>query len=286
MSKINELSLKPNDNIMLTTGLGLSDKGVPLRLPSLIMPGLEMLREFKEAGLKVTYSIYQATGFIINTNKLKRRQAKAASRYSEYYLTQFVETFYPDIADLVKFSFGDQCKIDETQISSVQTIIYNNIDSQCPALNTIKNYGKGHRGNAMRYAAANVMMNKGITNYYPLEDFTTKQTTVVIPIGGKKEKPFFTLTKHIAKTTGCKNDIRPIIVNTGTIPAYYPCPDGDLIAGVKDENIHAFTPSQKIKNDYKILRSIAPLTELNKMAIPPNKPHPTSPKILKKGLAA
>ncbi|MDP6562084.1 MAG: hypothetical protein QF793_04140, partial [Candidatus Peribacteraceae bacterium] len=50
---------------------------------------------------------------------------------------------------------------------------------------------------------------------------------IIIPIGGRAEKPFFALTTAVAKKRGV--DIVPMVTQIGSKPTYHPVSDGRAV---------------------------------------------------------
>ncbi len=258
--------------IILTTGLGLSDQGTPLRLPALLLPGLSLLRNLLDEGIPARYVVYQATDFIIETNSLNPIKAQHCADQTTRYLHDFVGHFYPDIAPSVDFKTGANCRIEQKPLTMVENILQdmlprpsnkepaelNNVDA---AFALIRAYGERHKGGKvfMRYAAANVLLNSGFADTYPLLNLSAFPQATVVPLGGQREEPFFTLTSAVATHTKCTHSISPMIVPTGKMPAYYPCPDGDLVLDTPD---NSFVPPRRIKGDFEALKQIGATIEI------------------------
>jgi hypothetical protein len=87
---------------------------------------------------------------------------------------------------------------------------------------------------------------------------------MIVPLGGRKEKPFFNITSYTAETSGCPHAVVPMIVPFGEIPAYYPHDKGDLLLGQTDaSSIAAFSPPSATRNDFLMLQNAGiKLTEL------------------------
>jgi hypothetical protein len=222
-------------DVVLTTGLGLSDKGVPLRLPAVLLTGLSLLQTFVKQGQRARYVVYQATDFITEVNKLDPVKAQNCSEQTANYLDQFVGRFFPELVQLVTIKTGADCVVRRMHLIDAEQSLHDLARKDDPkinaALDTICSYGHQHKGSDayIRYAAANVLLNGGYAKHYPLFDFSGAANAVVMPLGGQKEAPFFSLTSAMASFTGCLHRVEPQIVPTGKIPTYYPCRDGDLL---------------------------------------------------------
>ena len=106
-SSLIEQSFKKQSFLFFTTGLGLSKCGqVPVRLPALIVPALQVMEKFKVSDLAVPqYLIYQATNFIAETNEIDQEVAMNASLQIKTYLKAYVAEFHPDLIPYVHFQF-------------------------------------------------------------------------------------------------------------------------------------------------------------------------------------
>ncbi len=77
--------------------------------------------------------------------------------------------------------------------------------------------------------------------------------SVILPIGGYKEKPFFNLTVKVARMTENLHRIIPLIVPTGEFPVYYPFKKGDALIGDSPEALKAFQAPREIEGDFRVL---------------------------------
>lgn len=255
--------LETKGSVVLTTGLGLSDQGVPVRLPALLVPGLEVLRELVGQGREASYVVYQATDFIIQANGLAGAAARENAATMETYMDRFVSRYYADVAEHVVFRTGCECAVDDRELGAVEAGLAALEKEEAPAFKTpeiagafdlIRAYGERHAGAnvCMRYAAANVLLNGGFAGSYPFARRTMEGVTVV-PLGGQREAPFFALTSAMSVYTGCSYDVQPALVPTGKMPAYYPCPDGDLLLG---QPVSGFKPPRRTREDFKVLETL------------------------------
>lgn len=257
--------------ITLTTGLGLSDKGVPVRLPALIVPGLNILRELRNvANADPYYVIYQARDFITRVNRLDATQAFTNAAQCTQLVSDFINEFYPDLKDRVIVVPGEKADIEEDHLAGLAGQL-----SKARSLDMYEDmktiYGYAARRNTQQdghlyYAAANVILNGGYAPHYPLAGIVPQDTSVIMPIGGKKEKPFFNLTRAVSEQTGTLHTIMPLIVPVGKIPAYYPNRRGDLLVG-EGRDAGGFDPPPEIEGDFKLLEhSGIPVERLETLA--------------------
>lgn len=251
---------KGKQKIVLTTGLGLSDQGVPLRLPSLIVPGLKMLRELSAIeNADPHYLIYQARDFITDMNRLDVTHAFNNAAICTKYLENFVAEYFPDLKDRVKIISGDSINIEKDHLETLaQRLAHIEDEPAREDMKTIAGYASRRKtveNSHLYYAAANIILNGGYGPHYPLQDSLPEGTSVIIPMGGKKEKPFFNLTTYISKETGSNQKIMPLLVPVGKIPAYYPNQQGDILVGV-EKTKKPFIPPSEIKGDFTLLDSL------------------------------
>lgn len=251
-------------NIALTTGLGLSDKGVPLRLPALLIPALQMLRELKSYNeargfkqISARYIIYQASDFIAQMNKLDPELAKTNSEICKNYIKAFVHQYFPDVSSQIDLFIGDDVSMDYDAVQKLAGLLKNDLPEEIKDdMQKILNYGG--RRNAIQdssyyYAAANIILNGGYNPCYPLSGTLPKNTAIVMPMGGKKEIPFFAMSRFYAQSTNVNYQVIPLVIPVGSIPAYYPFSKGDVLVGAVEEEIEKFNPNSQIAGDFALL---------------------------------
>lgn len=207
-------------DVLLTTGLGLSDNyEVPLRLPALLVPGFQVMERQKELGFTPSqYRVYQATEFIADANGIELQKACDVSSCMENFLRRYVEELHPDLVEHVEFCFErDKNEIASDSIHQLVKEISNSTSrnifdrlSQCESNHSNRN------GQAIRYGAANVLYNGADPEKYPFKG----PIGIVVPIGGKAERPFFALTNQVASNRGA--DVVPMVTQLGSTPTYYP----------------------------------------------------------------
>lgn len=228
--RIQKGTLSPED-ILITSGFGLgSDLEVPLRLPALAIPGLEVLERFRRLGLPIPkYLLYQATTFIAETNDLDRDKALEASKKMEEYLKRYIKRFHEALINNIIFKFG--IELGEEGTGEANALIENIYDKEGSrsdidlAMSKIRMYGtnKGRdQADAEKYAAVNMVFSGGSRNYYP---FSTELTEngVIMPLGGRTEEPFFFLATELNRTDS--RSVIPLISPICTRPSYYLFPN-------------------------------------------------------------
>lgn len=227
-----------SQQLLLTTGFGLHrNLKIPVRLPTLAIPGLNVMERMKDAGLPVpTYLLYQATDFIAETNYLPADASRECSEKMERYLRRYVEKFHSRIAEHVLFRFG--CEY-PPELKEAITLTTQDIRSRLAeigpireAMQQINGYEARHSNGSNHYdvyAAANVLYS-GAAGEYPFVADLPPNVEAILPIGGNAEKPFFALTAHMAEQVG-KRKVIPMLTPLGSRPTYYHYPQsGDPVS--------------------------------------------------------
>ncbi|MDP7477449.1 MAG: hypothetical protein QF442_03300, partial [Candidatus Peribacteraceae bacterium] len=137
---------------------------------------------------------------------------------------RYIEELHPKIADHVQFRF--ERETDPQATEAIEQLI-SEISSETSIaifdrLSANESAHSNRNGQAMRYAAANVLYNGADPSRYPFAD-SKADARIIIPIGGRAEKPFFALTNAIAKKRN--TDVVPMVTQIGSKPTYYPTPD-------------------------------------------------------------
>jgi len=248
------------EHMVLATGLGLpaNTSDIPVRLPALILPGLNILRQLKELGVSVPrYEIYQATDFIAETNGLSSTYAKTMAKRMEEYIRNFVDAFSPDIADRVILEFDEDLyargpvrepieRISE-QIREKAELIPEITDIMI-SLSSSEEKHSNCSGKHDLYAAANLVYNgfgEGSLSAYDLI------------IGSRSERPFFSLQKFFQDAV---RDVFAMYTQLGSRPTYYPYHDkGDPVN--PEEYTRAFEVAFKSVMDGPIRKDLEALRE-------------------------
>ena len=209
-------------DVLLTTGLGLSDNHeVPLRLPALLVPGFQAMERQKALGFTPSqYRVYQATEFIADANGIELQKAREVSSRMEHFLRRYVEELHPYLVEHVEFCFErDQNETASDSIAQLVTEISDSTSHEIfDRLSRCESSHSNRNGQAIRYGAANVLYNGADPEKYPFK----RSTEILLPIGGKAERPFFALTNQIAAKRGA--DVIPMVTQLGSTPTYYPAP--------------------------------------------------------------
>lgn len=211
--------------LLLTTGFGMHrDLKIPVRLPALIIPGLNVMERMDDAGLPVPkYVVYQATDFIAETNDLPKDKALECASQMERYLRDYVRVFHSRVAENVQFEFGcdypAECKktIDDT-VLTIRSMMME-LDDVKTAMNQISESETKHSNGSNKshaYAAANVLYS-GALREYPFKQDGVK---TVLPIGGIAEKPFFAVTSAHSDRLD-ERHVVPMLTQIGSRPTYF-----------------------------------------------------------------
>lgn len=227
-------------DILLTTGLGISDrKGVPVRLPAVLVPALQILEQCKQKGIQPpSYLVYLATDFIAESNHIDHTVAQQIAGRMHTYLQLYVQTLHPAIAGNVRFEFSASYT---DSVRAAVGALANELRERMAVDAGLKQLMSGleanearhsnTQGKAPEYAAANIIYNGAIAPVYPFAD---KAQTVhtILPIGGPAEEPFFRLSALMNVTRQeAEAHVIPLITRLGSRPTYYPYPDkGDLMS--------------------------------------------------------
>lgn len=223
-----ESILKSDDDLLLTTGCGLphSPHDVPLRYPSMIVPGLEFLRQYRaklNPARSIAYDVYQASPFIQRVNHISD---PGTSVFMQHYLAGFVDKFYPDLAPHVTFNFQKDVTSDALEPVK-QFLLRHKEEKTTRHLNTIKHYQtkETRRGDNLLYTAANIHFNTH-------RDTSFAKPTNILPIGGLKEEPFFYLSSLYHQAEGQRNvTVLPLCYKAQENPSFFPRGTKDVTIG-------------------------------------------------------
>ncbi|MBN2780127.1 MAG: hypothetical protein JXQ74_03600 [Alphaproteobacteria bacterium] len=245
-------------NFLLTTGLGLPEEFlIPVRLPAIIIAGLEMMDHFKKSDMPVpNYIIYQATEFTAEINQIEVTGAKKRALIMKAYLREYVKKTHPDLVKYIHFIFGkdvpDMKKSIEKMDKKLRKLAQGNkkistdldrLSEYSFARNPFRSYER-----AIQYAAGNIVYNGGIEDY-PFKKISKANTIVLI--GGRKEKRFFELTSLFSKNT--KRKIIPLICQAGESPTYYESKKGDITSSEQISEAEIKKMPAMIKYDFELL---------------------------------
>lgn len=251
-------------HLMLTTGFGLHrNLKIPVRLPALAIPGLNVMERMQDAGLPVpTYLLYQATDFIAETNQLPLDESRECATRMEMYLRKYIERFHSRVAEHVVIKFGCEypANVRESVTAIIEDIRLRMQDSILlqEAMKEIRGYGSSHSNGENHfdaYTAANVCYS-GATEKYPFSNDQIKDVHTILPIGGIKEKRFFEVTGIYSDSLQTRKII-PMITPIGVKPTYYLYPQSGDPASISeyDEAMQKPINDGPIRTDINAMRA-------------------------------
>ncbi len=218
-------------HVLYATGLGMDVSGrIPVRLPALLLPALRAMERVKTLGLEPPrYVVYQADRFIARTNGIPDDCARETAERMRKYLRGYVDALHSTVASSVDLCVG----MEETD-EALESIARIGEDIRARAMTCmttrqiVAELEESERrrslksGEALTYAAANVYFNGAAPGAYPFD--LPQQHSVVLPVGGRAEKPFFALTSTFADDLRGR-DVLPLVTPLGFRPTYFHCPE-------------------------------------------------------------
>lgn len=176
------------------------------------------------------YLVYQATDFIAETNGIPAAQAKEVSQRMAQYLQAYVSEFHGRITECVSFRFGCDYPPDtRAAVEEIATDIRARAETVPAIAETLRTLERcearcsNQSGKSLPYAAANVLYNGGVAARFPFRDSEdVNRASVVLPIGGLPEKPFFHITSVFAAEDPSGKALIPLVSHIGSRPTYYP----------------------------------------------------------------
>ncbi len=222
--------------LMFATGFGMHRSCiVPIRLPALLLPGLRAMKRLQDLGLSVpTYTVYQATDFIIETNQYSPEKARICSVLMSSYLQAYVNRFHPCVAEYVQLHFD--CPYSPAirqNISDVRTR-FKALKGLPDAMMQLQKYEQNQSDSEDQYelyAAANAFYSCADSKY-PFAAEAPNNHKIILPIGGQAEKPFFAITSLVADQS--QKTVIPMLTTLGSRPTYYPYPSSKDPLSIKE----------------------------------------------------
>ncbi len=192
---------------------------VPLRLPVILVPALEIMRWLlREWITPPHFIVYQATSIISQINDIEVSEASNTSRNMENRILSFIQESFPELLEYITLSFW--CKNDDLEI--LETIrAYAWSTSELLAESSKSHFQSCEARNSnwswksLLYATANSYYN-GWFEQYPFSEASPANT--IIPIWWRSETECF---KLLLETQMSCRDIFPLITQLGTFPTYY-----------------------------------------------------------------
>ena len=203
------LLLWEKHHLHFTTGIGISEKGFPLRLPAIVVPTLRVMERLQALWIyDVEYTLYQAKNFLIQNQWMDAWMTSDISHRMEQYIREYINRKFPEISDRVDLDF--EREIDPSEIQEVQSHLPS---LDLPSMQQIIAYAKSKwrsSESAYEYAAANILANRYAGSAHH------------ILIGWEKERPFFWLSEDYETRVLWEKKTIPLIHSVGRIPPYYP----------------------------------------------------------------
>lgn len=257
---VSTVSASSHSKILFTTGIGLKSEEIPLRLPAVLLPALRAMEKMKELELPVPqYLVYQAVDFIAETNAVPIGTARIISQKMINYIRLYIDVVHPEVAE--KVHLESKVNLLANQVERVAQEIRNSalelLGNDPQAVKRLAEYASRNSkvgdDSCYTYASANVLCNGAMPKEYPFPKFL-ESLDVLLPIGGRREVPFFELTREIALRSETPYSVIPLLTRIGELPTYYAYPSGD-ITNAKDcteeriQELHG-----NIRNDFAALK--------------------------------
>lgn len=174
-----KVGLAPTQSrILFTTGIGLSDRGFPLRIAAIIIPTLRVIGRLQALGIpNISYRIYQATDFIIDENGLDREKGIQVARILQNYIHEYIQNHHKELEDSIdmQFSLGLKGELIDDVALELSHMHH-------PSLEKLAHYaqskGKSLQS-AYRYAAANIVSNGHVSDRFPVKNHPSDDLIVV-----------------------------------------------------------------------------------------------------------
>jgi hypothetical protein len=243
MQAVRELSravMSPDYNLEIAVGLGGSEMAPSLRLPSYVLPALEIGRSLVSVGVAPRLRVFLAHEVSSAANDLDTDIAKARATQASLLIKSFAEEFYPDCAPSLSITHTSMDELRQKGLEQDKDILVrpmlpndgNGQDTTSDALCKISARAEKHSERpsgelpeiACLYAAAHGL---AFHNYrYP-------EVGGVIKIGGQGEAPFDVIQQYMSDVAFANgNYVANLATNSqpqtvglrskaGTIPPYY-----------------------------------------------------------------
>lgn len=217
---------------VLQTGFWVPRDGkTPMRLPVLLIPSLEIMRNLLAVWIQPPkFIIYQASSVISQINQIDESQVMDISQNMESTLENFVTKNFPELSEYIIFSFWKQpsdSKIIE-KIHEYSLWVESHLDNK-----TLRSFNASREKHSnaeswhLLYIAANTFYN----GWYPETAFPEVwDMQKIIPVWWGSEQRFFQI---LLQTQSSYREIFPLIAPIASTPSYYHHPDWDSNPGVQ-----------------------------------------------------
>lgn len=200
---------------------------IPMRLPALLIPALEIIKKLLEQGIEPPrLIIYQATSVISEVNKIPKEEAITLASLMETRLYNFIQENFPELLSYINIQFWerendqDTLEIIKGYSWQVSRMLWNN-GSNSHFQECERRHSNWNNDYSL-YVTANTFYNGGF-NENPFPD--TDEAQNIIPIWGRSETKFFEV---LLQTQTSFRDIFPLITQVGAFPTYYHNPRWDI----------------------------------------------------------
>lgn len=200
---------------------------IPLRLPTLIIPALEIMKKLlAENIIPPRLIIYQATSVISKINEIPIQDALWVSNIMESNIFNFIKDNFSELIPYIDIYFwetkndNENFEIIKNYSWHVSKVLWENgNDSHFQECEKKHSYWND---SYVFYVTANAFYNWGF-NEIPFENTDGVQN--IIPIWGRSETKFF---ETLLQTQTSFRDIFPLITQIGAFPTYYVNPRWDV----------------------------------------------------------
>jgi hypothetical protein len=266
---------KKADRMLFMTGTGLDAHRIPVRFPALFVPVLRVMERCREIGIgSPRYLIYQATDFISEAINVDRDAAHATGERMRLFLSRYMETLHPQIADQVMLRFGNEVSLACEDVEGITAEIRERIGA-CTldegVTRRLEEYRRNNHappGSEYPYAAANVLCNGVVPSKFPFQSELRSDTEVLLPVGGRREEPFFQLSKAFRNGSVELPHVVPMLTRTGEMPTYYPYKAGDILDPEECTEQTIKTLQASLRYDFEALASDGASPELLRTLYP------------------
>lgn len=229
---------------------------IPIRLPALLVPALEIIKRLLEWGIEPPQLIiYQATSIISEVNKIPREDAINIATIMETRLHNFIKENFPRLLPYINIEFWekendwDTLEIIKGYSWKISKTLWEN-GSNSHFQECERRYSNWNNAYTL-YVTANTFYNGGFDEY-PFQN--TNEPQNIIPIWGRSEAKFF---ETLLQTQTSLREIFPLITQIGAFPTYYHNPRWDIGTSeeLSDYLLWGNRLHPDIEKDLKILSS-------------------------------
>jgi hypothetical protein len=259
------------NDAVFTIGMGSSATIPSLRLPAYIIPVIKVLKEIRAGNVATAIPkvrVFKATYAGAYVNNLDIDTVKHVTDITLNFLSEFVDSFFPEIATSFYFESDNDYK-DSPIYSKILQIskIVSNLTGLDDELTSLRMMGAKHGGNngfdnAFFYAAAHPLYNQSITPrdiVNSISGFTIANPNppLIIDFGGRPQKTFNAVIYKLRSNLSIEEYSLPCLINciikTGKIPVYYQARKGDKLLSDNCTSIDDFLIDPMTEADYEAI---------------------------------